>query len=141
MGALCINLSIIGLALQSTAKASDQPHVVAAVGPAYPTVARFLNAKGEVVVEVKIDLKGKVSSASAMSGNEYLRKSSEKAAMEWQFAALAIGEEGPKERLVRLTFSYGSAEVAKPGRTSGELTTVFMPPYRVEVISHTSIMH
>ena len=82
-----------------------------------------------MVVEVKIDVTGKVVSASAVSGNEYLRKSSEKAAVEWKFAA---AKEGPKERIARLTFAYRHADAAEPGRANGEVTTVFMPPYRVE---------
>ena len=125
-------------AAQSDAKPADQPALVSAVGPSYPTIASFMNAKGEVVVEVKIDVTGKVVSASAVSGNEYLRKSSEKAAVEWKFAAV---KEGPKERIARLTFAYRHADTAEPGRTNGEVTTVFMPPYRVEVILHSVIVN
>ena len=138
VASLFLSLSSVGFATQSDAQADDQPAVVAAVGPVYPTIASFLNAKGDVVVEVKIDLKGKVVTASAVSGNEYLRKSSEKAAVQWQFVAV---KEGSKERVARLTFTYRHADTAEPGRTNGEVTTVFMPPYRVEVILHSVIVN
>ena len=122
---LFLHLSAVDAAAQSESKAQDQPALVAAVGPTYPNVASFLNAKGEVIVEVKIDPQGKVISASTISGNEYLRKSSETAAVKWQFVA---AKEGTKERTARLTFSYRHADTDEPGHTQGEVTTVFMPP-------------
>ena len=135
---LFLQLSAVDGAAQSDSKTKDQPALVSAVGPTYPNIASFLNARGEVIVEVKIDPQGKVISASTISGNEYLRKSSETAAAKWQFVA---AKEGTKERTARLTFAYRPAETDEPGRTQGEVTTVFMPPYRVEVIRHSVIIN
>lgn len=43
-----------------------------AIAPTYPGIARSAGAEGEVVVEVKIDAEGKVTSAITISGRELL---------------------------------------------------------------------
>jgi len=52
-------------AAQSDVTLADRPALVSAVRPSYRAVASLTNARGEVVVEVKIDVKGKGVSASA----------------------------------------------------------------------------
>lgn len=54
--------------------------------PAYPKDAKEAKAKGEVAVEVKIDVSGNVVSAKALSGPAILREPSESAAMLSKFA-------------------------------------------------------
>jgi TonB family protein len=116
---------------------AGRPAVVSAVAPAYPPVAKASRIKGEVVVEVKLDAQGKVTSAAVVSGNELLRKASEKAAAAWRFAP---ADEAAKVRTARLTFAYLHAEDVDLTRTGEETTVVFMPPYRVEVTLHPSVV-
>lgn len=118
-----------------TAPPADQPAVVLAVAPNYPAVARAKRAEGDVVVEVKIDAKGKVVSAVAVSGHELLRRSSETAAAGWQFAA----QEGAGQRAARLTFNYST--VYEREGASGEHVVTFLPPYKVAVKFHPPILH
>jgi TonB family protein len=117
---------------------SDEPTVVLAVAPVYPAIALTMGAKGEVVVEVTLDGKGKVTSATVISGNEYLRDSGKKAAMNWEFSP-ASGSDKP--RTVRLTFAFRYADAGEPMRAQPEITTVFKPPYRVELILQPYIVH
>lgn len=135
---LLLSQSTTRLSAQSVAKAADQPTVVVAVAPDYLPIARAMGARGEVVIEVTIDAKGKIVSASIISGNEYLRGSSKKAAMNWQFGAV---DETQKTRSVRLTFAYRFADVGAPLRAQPEITTVFKPPYRVELILEPYIIN
>ena len=127
----------LGMAMQSNDSA-DLPRVVSAVAPMYPPIALSMNAKGEVVIEVSIDAAGKVVSATVVSGNEYLREASKQAAMKWQFGTV---KEGSKPRTTRLTFVYGRGDATQPLRTQPEITTVFKPPYRVELISQPYIIN
>ena len=53
--------------------------------PPYPPAARAVRAGGDVMVEVKIDANGQVTSAQALSGHPLLRKASEAAAKESRF--------------------------------------------------------
>jgi len=121
-------MSAGGASAQGGAKAAEQPGVVVAVAPNYPPIARASRAEGEVVVEVKINATGKVAAASAVSGHELLRKSSEAAALRWQFAA---APEGKEERSARLTFVYSTLLEIRPD--DPEFSVSFSPPYRVEV--------
>jgi TonB family protein len=128
---------VVGLTLIMTAKvtvsqgvrnAVSEVAVVQAIAPAYPAIARASRTEGEVVVEVKIDLDGKVSNAATISGHEYLRKASESAASRWTFA---VATQGPKERVARLVFVYTTLREIR--RDDPEYVVCFKPPYRVEV--------
>lgn len=125
------------MAVQSNGSA-DLPPIVSAVAPIYPPIALSMNAKGEVVIEVSINAAGKVVSATVVSGNEYLREASKQAAMKWQFGAV---KESSKPRTARLTFVYRHGDATQPLRTQPEITTVFKPPYRVELISQPYIIN
>ena len=101
----------------------EPPLVIRAVAPAvYPAIARQARAGGRVLIEVKIDAKGKVTSAKAVEGHPLLQKVAEAAATQWQFDSGADG------RVVRLTFTFivGDGETEKIS---------FIPPYEVEFIS------
>lgn len=61
--------------------------------PAYPEMAKRARTTGTVVVEVVIDVSGRVISAKALSGPEMLRDAAERAAMLAKFApALLSGQ-------------------------------------------------
>ena len=121
-----------GMAVQ-TNDIADLPTVVSAVAPSYSPIALSMNAKGEVVIEVS-----KVVSTTVVSGNEYLREASKQAAMKWQFGTV---KEGSKARTARLTFVYRYGDATQSLRTQPEITTVFRPPYRVELISQPYIIN
>ncbi len=59
---------------------------VAVAEPVYPQAAKAAKAKGEVLVDITLDLEGTVTSAKAVAGNKLLRESAESAAMLSKFA-------------------------------------------------------
>ena len=59
--------------------------------PEYPAAARALNASGTVNVEVTVDVKGNVVSASAVSGHPLLRAAAVAAARNAKFAPTLLG--------------------------------------------------
>jgi TonB family protein len=109
------------------AKWADEPEVIAAVAPVFPAIAAAAKAKGDVVVEVKINSKGVVTSSTAVAGHPLLRAICQIASRRWKFVP---STNEFKERSVRLTFSFLILEKDAP---EIETTPVFMPPYRVEV--------
>lgn len=60
------------------------------VKPEYPPVAKAVNAKGDVQVQVKIDEKGNVVEAKAISGHIFLHQASEKAALSSKFEPVTL---------------------------------------------------
>lgn len=64
--------------------------------PAVPAAAKVANAQGTVSVQVLIDEKGNVVSASAVSGNQMLRASSEAAARQAKFIPTLLSGEAVK---------------------------------------------
>ncbi|CAN5525527.1 hypothetical protein BH10ACI3_BH10ACI3_12790 [soil metagenome] len=76
--------------------------------PEYPTAARAVRASGTVIVEVMIDEKGQVISATAISGHPLLRKAAEHAAMSAKFEP--------------------NVEDGKPVKSSGTLSYDFPTP-------------
>ena len=111
---------------QTTSLSSEGAVVIAAVAPVFPGIARAAHAKGDVIVDVRINLQGEVETTKTVSGNPLLQKVCEMAAKKWKFAA---GEAQP--RSVRLTFSFGYMD---GGKSDPEYTITFMPPYKVEMI-------
>lgn len=79
--------------------------------PAIPAAAKAVNAVGTVSVQVLIDEKGNVVSASAVSGNVLLRASSEAAARGARFTpTLLSGTPIKISGVINYHFSVGSAE-------------------------------
>lgn len=116
-------------ASRSKPQAAEPAAVVAAVAPAFPAIAVVARASGEVVVEVKINNAGEVSTARAKSGHPLLRRAAEAAARRWKFAPAA----GPADpRAASLTFVFNISEERKAEVAS---TPVFFPPYKVQVTS------
>lgn len=74
--------------------------VIERVVPAYPDLARRLNLRGVVRVEVCVLADGAVKSAKVLGGNPVLAQSALEAVRRWKFAA------GPEEstELVELRF-------------------------------------
>jgi len=115
---------------------NDAPAVVVAVAPAtYPPIARAANAHGDVVIEVKVNAAGDVVSAKSISGHPLLKKISEEAAVQWKFSPL-VGS--TKERSVQLSFAFGQIDAGPNPKY--ELTTIFRPPYKVEIQAHPKII-
>lgn len=60
------------------------------VKPVYPEIARKSNVQGTVTVQIKLDEKGKVISAKAVNGHQFLRQSAETAADRTKFAPTLV---------------------------------------------------
>lgn len=74
----------------------------------YPTIARQVNASGEVIVAVSINEEGRVISAKAIKGHPLLRGAAEEAAKKWVFKPTLLD--------------------GKPVKQTGNLTFIFTPP-------------
>ena len=115
---------------------SESPAVIAAGAPSiYPPIARTARAQGAVTVEVRIDERGEVLSARMISGHPLLKKVSEEAAQQWRFSSI---EGSTKQRVVSLVFVYN--EVDKGPNPKNEFTTIFMPPYKIEIQAHPKVI-
>jgi TonB family protein len=130
---LIITLVLIGFfgtslfAVEFNKQTAEQPIVVAAVPPVYPPMPLQAHAGGEVIVEVKIDSAGDVSSARAEKGHPLLQDSCVFAARRWKFAP---AKDAPVERTARLTFVFVPPDKELPKKESA---VVFYPPYKVQV--------
>jgi TonB family protein len=115
--------------LQSTNTHIEQPEVVIAVAPIFPPAAVASNTSGRVVVEVQVDAEGNVSLAKIVDGDALFRQGKiyESTARRWRFAA---AKDGSGLRTARLTFVF---RIMPNDTPPIELTSVFMPPYQVEV--------
>jgi TonB family protein len=78
------------------------PRILSFPKPPYPAAAKAVRATGEVVVTVKIDKEGKVTSANAESGHPLLRKAAE----QWAKRAVFEVSEKTDEREAKLTFVF-----------------------------------
>jgi TonB family protein len=127
--ALCV---LQARASRTSAQASESPKVRAAVAPAYPPIAIAARAASDVVVEVSIDAGGNVSSATARSGHPLLQQAAIQAARRWRFEPAA---KDSGARTATLTFTFRVNEEKRP---EAEITPVFMPPYKVEIVGDPS---
>lgn len=66
--------------------------------PVYPAMAAKLRVGGKVVVDVTLDTEGKVTSAKASSGNQFLRQACEDAAKRSQFKPAMFGSQAVKAK-------------------------------------------
>jgi len=82
--------------------------VVTRVQPVYPSIAKQINASGEVLVSVMINENGRVIDAKAIKGHPVLRAAAEEAARKWVFKPTLLD--------------------GKPVKQPGTLTFVFTPP-------------
>ena len=111
------------LLLFSLGSGSDVPRkLVKYEVPAYPAAAVAARARGEVKVDVRVDVDGRVVSAVPTSGVPMLRAAAADAARKWRFAP---GEAATFE--ISIVFDVGGktkARMRKPYR----LEYVYRPP-------------
>jgi TonB family protein len=117
---------VMVLAMRPESLSIEQPAVVSAVAPAYPTLAVASNTSGAVEVEVQVNAAGEVTSARSVNGHPLLRQKAENTARRWLF----IAAQGASARTVTLTFVFS---IVPKETAADDLTPVFIPPYRVEV--------
>ena len=101
--------------------------------PEYPESARFVNAFGEVSVEVVVDRAGNVESAKAISGHPLLRSASEKAALQAKFKPLTLSGKPVKVRTY-LIYKFVSDRIIETAVSNEELIlgnaeTLPKPPF------------
>lgn len=113
----------------------ESPKVVAAVAPLYPPIAVAARAISDVIVDVKVDAAGNVTSAEAVSGHPLLQQAAKVAARRWRFES---SEAKSSVRTARLTFVFRITEKDSP---EAEITPMFLPPYRVEVTRNPLRIH
>ena len=75
------------------------------VQPTYPDGAKKRKVSGSVVVEVRIDEKGKVSSADRVSGDPELENAALEAARQWKFTPATLHGR-PIQVIQRITFQF-----------------------------------
>lgn len=70
------------------------------VAPVFPEVARRINLRGTVRLEVVISAAGKVSSVKAVGGHPLLAESAERAVKSWVFGP------GPQETTATISVNF-----------------------------------
>lgn len=125
-------LFIILLALRDSANVAGamqagQPAVVEAVAPSYPVFIGVPDPSGRVDVGLELDGAGKVTSVHAINGHPLLQIVAEHAAKRWHFDP-ATSKLGPRTVLITFLFT-----ILPKGSLAEEATTIFSPPYQVEV--------
>jgi len=105
-----------------------QPLAIHVESLGYPGLARDAEIQGTVDVEIEIDSQGTVSTASAVSGNPWLKQSAEKNISNWRFDTSSSDRR-------RLTVKYEF--ILEPPKTyyRPESRNLFDLPTRVTVIS------
>ncbi len=127
-------ICLLGFVVLAQTKTQNPPVVVSAVAPVYAAVIRAVNLQGDFFVDVEIDRNGKVVSSKAVDEQrKFMRKILEEAADRWQFAPDQTAEE---KRRVQLTFTFRANSKA----SNFDSTTVFYPPYKIEVRDNTEIL-
>lgn len=82
-----------------------QGNAINRVTPAYPAIARQINASGEVQVQITINEEGRVIEATALNGHPLLRTPAEDAARRWSFKPTTLNGKPVKAQGV-LTFVF-----------------------------------
>lgn len=106
------------------------PKLVKFITSPYPAAARAVRATGEVIVAVKIDKAGKITSAKAENGHPLLRTAAEQAAR----SSLFVTSENANEREAKLTYVFLSGD----GKQN---LKHYSNPYRVEMINDLVILN
>ena len=127
-------VTLTAFAYQPLLQSTESPRVVAAVAPIYPPIAAAARAMSDVIVEVKIDPAGNVSSAEAVSGHPLLQQAAKMAANRWKFEPAAAKS---ASRTAKLQFVFRIADKKLP---ASEATPVFMPPYKVEITHNPPVI-
>ena len=106
------------------------PKALSLPKPPYPPAARAVRASGEVVISVKIDGAGFVTSSSALNGHPLLRQAAQAAARGARFET----SESTPERDANLTYVFLTDTAEKPG------VHRFDTPFRIKVYSDVSVV-
>lgn len=125
-----LNPDFIEFIVETDSTSAACPKIIEFVKPPYPPAARAVRAMGEVVVEIKIDKEGRVTSAKAVSGHPLLRKASEQAVLKSAFEP----SDNVVERSVRLIYGfYFSSQTKKSVKR-------YSTPCRMEIIGEDVII-
>lgn len=84
---------------------ASRPKLIRQAAANYPKNAKDLKIEGHVEVEVSVDAKGKVVSATALSGNAMLRRAAEDAARKSKFEAAKVAGK-PVGGKITLTYKF-----------------------------------
>lgn len=117
---------VSALVVIAQSNSSDSSAVISAVAPIYPPIARQARAAGDTTVEVEMDREGKVKSVESRGGHPLFRKVAEEAARRWVFSAAGTDT----KRKATLTLSF---RILPPKTPVYEATSVYYPPYKIEV--------
>ena len=88
------------LAQDSTQQQQSKRKVRKRVDPAYPDIAKRLNLKGKVRIQVVINPEGHVTSTKELGGNPVLLNAAEQAVKQWSF------EPAPSETTEVMEFNF-----------------------------------
>ncbi|SRR6266404_2790771 len=124
---LVAGIFLINSEAKTLTEQSTQPSVVKAVAPGFIPFVFGKSGSMSTVVEVSIRPDGKVDEAHIVEFSLFRDKSFEETAKKWVFAAAA---DAKQVRTARLTFVL---RIMPKGTKWDELTTIFTPPYQVEV--------
>jgi protein TonB len=75
--------------------------------PEYPTAARQMNAKGQVVLEATIGTDGRVVAVKVISGHPLLVQAAKAAVMQWRYRPTLLDGQ-PVENTTQITLSFSS---------------------------------
>lgn len=98
--------------------------------PPYPDAAKQAGVSGEVVVEVVVDERGRVTAAKAISGHALLRTAAVIAARAWRFRPFRPTKvDGvPVEAVGTITFVFKSTNTERDSLSESNLSDVRKPP-------------
>ena len=108
------------------AQSLDRPVPISAPIPAYPPMARAKRISGTVLVDVQVNVEGKVIEAVVLMGGEYLRDAAKKSALGWRFKPLGSSVANYS---VRLTFIFHEFSYKPPDKKPD-----FRSPYQIEIL-------
>jgi hypothetical protein len=109
----------------------NQPMPTYVEAPSYPPLAYVARVTGTVVVDLTLDLSGKVQATRVVDGHPLLAGASEKTALLWRFAE---AEKSGAPRQVRGWLDY---KIAQGTTETEETRSAFFPPNRIEITKVT----
>lgn len=109
-----------------TCSSAEQPVPISRPQPSYSPYAKAKKVSGAVLVDVIVNVEGKVIEAAIISGPDLFHKDVKKAALLWRFKPLR----GSEAKSVRLTFLFHETSYVSP-----EKEPEFKCPYQVEIES------
>lgn len=104
-------ISLPGLHPRGTGLGLNLPTAISLPKPPFPPAARAVRAFGDVLVDVRLDLDGKVISAEALTGHPLLRRNAENAA---KIARFEMKSEGNSRNIVLIYRFLEKENAAKP---------------------------